>query len=437
MIEVEDTKNIYLNSRHSTPNNGSIKSYKSNVVFPFKGLLVESEDTIYTHVEVINAQIPYSFYNISYTNNQLNYFINSSPGVLYSINVPYGNYNITQLIAQLTVSFLQNGGVVMQITYNKITGRLLFNSSVEISINTFDNTYSSGSSIYQILGFSENLIYPTIGKVLYSPFPSNLIPMEKIRICSQILSTNLVDKLTLNAVNIIASIPVTSPPFSMIQYENTGRRKSILKTRSIDNIDIRILDQENNPLNFNNSKGGGGGGGGDYPRTSPITTYPLFREAYDSAPITLNHPHIKPDIVKEKEAVKEDVPIPAKSVKMTQPNKTPVSAKTKEFTTPLPVKKINMEYVTESNLEYLKKNTPIVKRSYRQPLRAKDSDNEIMVGATIDSNILNPDYNSSGGAMEKIIPPVERIDVRGLRKITRKGRTDEQKARRKELDNIG
>lgn len=252
MIDVEDTKNIYLNSRHSIPNHNSISSHKSDVIFPFKGLLIESDDMIYTHIEIINAQIPYSFYNISYTNYQLNYFLNDTANVIYRLDVPFGNYTILQLIAELTLLFRQNN-VIMVIDYSKITGKLVFKSNIELSITTYDSTYSSGSSIYQILGFSENNIYSTSIETIYAPYPCNIIPMKKIRICSNILSTNSVDSLTLNAINIISSIPITSPPFSIIQYENIGRRKSILKARSIDDIDIQILDQENNPLNFNNN----------------------------------------------------------------------------------------------------------------------------------------------------------------------------------------
>jgi hypothetical protein len=252
MIEVEDTKNIYLNSRHSTPNHNSIASYKSDVIFAFKGLLLESDDTIITHIEVVNCQIPYSFYNVNQYNSELNYFLNSNPNVIYKIIVPYGNYTITQLSTELSSLFLTNG-VVVVITYNKITGRLLMTFNVDLSINTFDDSFSKGSSLYQILGFSENIIYSTLNGIIHAPFPANIIPMKKIRVCSAILSTNSVDSLTLNAVNIIASVPIISQPFSIIQYQNSGRHKSVLKARSIDNIDIQMLDQENQPLNFNNS----------------------------------------------------------------------------------------------------------------------------------------------------------------------------------------
>ena len=76
MITVEDTKYIYLNSRHGISRNED-PSYKSDILFPFKALLVESDDIIYTHIEVLNAQIPVSYYNVNYTNSELNYYLNN------------------------------------------------------------------------------------------------------------------------------------------------------------------------------------------------------------------------------------------------------------------------------------------------------------------------------------------------------------------------
>ena len=152
---VEDTKFIYLNSRHGISRN-IIPSYKSDITFPFKGLLVESNDIIYNHIEVVNAQIPVSFYNINYTNSQLNYFT-TNPNIISTINIPYGNYSITTLIQQLTLSFAASS-IIMNISYSKTSGRLTFTSSINFSINTFDDTYTAGSSLYQIMGFRENTI---------------------------------------------------------------------------------------------------------------------------------------------------------------------------------------------------------------------------------------------------------------------------------------
>ena len=141
----------------------------------------------------------------------------------------------------------------MKIIYSKTTGRLTFDSDVELSINTYDDTYSSGSSIYQILGFSENQIYSTSNFILTSPYPANIISMRKIRICSSLLNTNSTDSLTYNSGNILMSIPVNAPAFGIIEYDNFNGRRSVLKNKNIDYIDITIYDQENNILNFNNS----------------------------------------------------------------------------------------------------------------------------------------------------------------------------------------
>ena len=51
------------------------------------------------------------------------------------------------------------------------------------------------------------------------------------------------------------------------------------KQRQKQSVNVRVI---------NNNGGTGGGTGSDGVRTVPITTYPLFREQYDVAPITLN-----------------------------------------------------------------------------------------------------------------------------------------------------
>ena len=200
---------------------------------------------------MVNAQIPVSFYNINYTNAQLNYYT-TNPSVISTINIPYGNYSITTLIQQLTLSFAASS-ITMTIAYSKTSGRLTFTSSINFSINTFDDTYTPGSSLYQIMGFRENTIYKSVSLVLISEFPANIISMQKIRVCSSLLSTNCTDSLTYNSSNILIGIPITAGAFGVIEYDNIHGRRSILTTRSIDLIDLQLMDQENRLLDMNNS----------------------------------------------------------------------------------------------------------------------------------------------------------------------------------------
>ena len=73
---------IYLNGAH-----------KSSVVFFFEDMLKIEKSAIETRVSVSKAQIPYTWYQINETNNQI--VIN---GTLYYF--PLGNYNVNNSISR-------------------------------------------------------------------------------------------------------------------------------------------------------------------------------------------------------------------------------------------------------------------------------------------------------------------------------------------------
>ena len=120
-----DIQLINLNSSYATLNN---TAYLSDVVFSFKGLAKTEHDIISRKIIILNAQIPVSFYNINYTNNVLNYTVNS---IWNSIVVPVGNYNANSLMTSLTSFFLTNGHTIT-ITINKLNGILTFTVTVSL-----------------------------------------------------------------------------------------------------------------------------------------------------------------------------------------------------------------------------------------------------------------------------------------------------------------
>jgi len=65
-----DSRIVILNSSHAILLNGS---YKSDVNFNFTGLIKNEDNIQQIHVSLVNAQIPYSFYTINYTNNNFKY----------------------------------------------------------------------------------------------------------------------------------------------------------------------------------------------------------------------------------------------------------------------------------------------------------------------------------------------------------------------------
>jgi hypothetical protein len=103
---VEDTRYINLNTQHAklSPSfDGYSKSYLSNLNFDFKGLLKEENDILYSTIDIVNAQIPVSFYNINAATNILKFAINN--GVILTLTIDKANYSLTSLITILTSLF--------------------------------------------------------------------------------------------------------------------------------------------------------------------------------------------------------------------------------------------------------------------------------------------------------------------------------------------
>ena len=132
---IEDRINISLNSANAIlkPENSSIgylPSFISNVSFEFPNILREDKSIVYSTIEIANAQIPVSFYQINYTNNVLNVkYINATSSTTIIYTLTRGNYNITTLLAEIKA---QTSGVFTG-TFNKISGIITltgFNPSV-------------------------------------------------------------------------------------------------------------------------------------------------------------------------------------------------------------------------------------------------------------------------------------------------------------------
>lgn len=231
----EDTRMINLYSQSATTlNNGSLKS---DVLFNFKNILTEEANIIYTTIGVVTAQIPVSYYTINEYNQEL-------VTDLGTITITSGNYNASSLITELTAQFTALSAV-MVITINKITGKLTFT-------RTGTTTFSfSGSTAFDVLGFDTATNYTSVANVINAPFPLNLLGIQQLRINSSAFASYNSNSTTLGESNLVGVVQSTAPPFGMILYNNQNSY-SILKNKRISQIDIQILDENGNLVDFNN-----------------------------------------------------------------------------------------------------------------------------------------------------------------------------------------
>ena len=232
-----DNHLITLNSKYANQLNGSLLS---NVVFGFTGLLQDESNIINTFITVSNAQIPVSFYTITSTNNTINY-TQPQIGLDRTFTIPVGNYNSTSLISALRNGF-QN---LLALSINKLNGKLSFFFDTNTVIE-------STSSMKDILGI-ENDFTCDANTTSVLPFPLNLLGVKKISIKSNSLAITSYSSVNFSTSNTLTTIPVDQPAFNMISYVNqSDLNTNILQARTLNTIDITLVDENGNFLDFNN-----------------------------------------------------------------------------------------------------------------------------------------------------------------------------------------
>ena len=236
----QDNRLITLNSQDGELINGT---YLSNIRFNFSGLLQDDIYLVRTYITVLNAQIPVSFYIIDDTDNILYYTVN---GLFNVITITPGNYNGNQMVSTLNTEFTSKGSPIAT-ALNSLTGLLIFFIS-GAGANTV--TFLSTSTIKTILGFNVNI---TNNNVITMPYQLNLLGKKKLFINSNSLKNSAFTSKSLSSVQTIATIPVDQPPYNMINYTSiSDLEKNILFNRSLDVIDIQIVDEDNKYINFQN-----------------------------------------------------------------------------------------------------------------------------------------------------------------------------------------
>lgn len=264
MGDTIDSLQIYINSRYAETNldyTGSNQTYK----LPY----ILAPDGHYIHISVVNAVIPMSFNNITTRNNTVicieTYPIIPAdplalPPVVYqdahdeefTMIIPSGNYNANQMSNQLTTGYWAATNPLyptphLKVTYNSITNTFLFKNTLDQNFK-FTLPYTT---CIEPLGLSTNVLYNTsIFGQLTSYNAINLATVRAINIVTNYSSGNL-SILEQNNFNTLASIPVIALPNSLIYYVNSNDFKTNLYLGEINNISIKLTDQDNNSLHLN------------------------------------------------------------------------------------------------------------------------------------------------------------------------------------------
>jgi hypothetical protein len=235
MSEVESIQ-IHLNSKFA---DNYINNNFCNCEFFLPVIEIPPQHHIY--ISCILANIPYSFYNIDENNNKLMFCVNDVS--FYTITIPPGNYNVYQLI-----SYIEANNTQLKLSYDVITNKITF------SHTTYDFYLLSTSTCLELFGFKSSdtqLAMTSYQSKLTSSYCINL--QSKHCICVQVNyqtgNINISNKLS---NNILASIPVSGQPYSMIVYRNNNSGfRSNLYTNTLGYLNVKLIDQNNNTINLN------------------------------------------------------------------------------------------------------------------------------------------------------------------------------------------
>jgi hypothetical protein len=231
-----ETIQIYLNSRTADT---YLAGYTSNCIFNLPRIIIPNNKKI--HLSVLNASIPYSFFNVDYFNNLFIYALNGEPDVV--VNIPEGNYNVNSL-----KTFLLSVMPGFSITYTSL------NNSYTFSHPTHNFTFKENSTCFEILGFDENIEHSSTDRLLTSTNSINLFTIRNIYIQSGNLMNDNINNSTPNNSTILTSIPVNSGQNSIISYYNFNNIKSKINDTTLKNLsflNIKLTDQDGDILDLN------------------------------------------------------------------------------------------------------------------------------------------------------------------------------------------
>ena len=223
---------IYLNSRYATETVGG-NTADSIYYLP----VIEIPDGMHIYLSLQNANIPYSFYSITSFDNTFIFGLVGDPTTTYYIEP--GNYTITQLINAIETAM----GASYTITYSSITSKILITHATS-------NFIIYASTINHILGFSKTTNTTSAANLLYGRDCINLNQIRVINVEVNFPTYNVNVAQPYNQ-QILAAIPVYVAPFSIINYTNPNNYRTNLYVNKLDQIQIRLLDNESRLINMN------------------------------------------------------------------------------------------------------------------------------------------------------------------------------------------
>jgi hypothetical protein len=218
-------------------------SMNSSGLWTIQNFVNHDENVQHIYFSVSHCEIPNSFYLINQYNNCLAI---TSGGISTIYIVPVGNYNTISLATAIKLLLPST----YTITYNSTKAKYTITALVAFTITTTSTTIS------RIMGLSKtaDMVASLVGSTytLELPFVVNFLPTARLNVRSAALQ---LDNYHSNdqSNDVFLSLQNNSAQNAMILYENTTLLKYHMNLDNLNMMDIRITDDSNRCLDFNNS----------------------------------------------------------------------------------------------------------------------------------------------------------------------------------------
>jgi len=219
-------------------------------------------------IQVIEAEFPVTYYNVDSTNNVLELIVvsddtndsasNEDYTETYTLTFDPQNYSASQIATEInSLSDQTHSGITC--SYSKRTGKIIITATAttaEPSDSIQKITIGSNTTCNKLIGFSigQTLTQPTLGNVSLDIEGDNIVDVNRTNNIYMETDLLLESRNTYGEKSgILAKIQQNKKFLDVVHYQTNHDLPLELykKDTYIDHIDLRILDDNNSPINFN------------------------------------------------------------------------------------------------------------------------------------------------------------------------------------------
>jgi hypothetical protein len=154
-----------------------------------------------------------------------------------------------------TQSLTYGRGFTYNITWDRYTNTAVYsivNANAKCQF-LFGTGVNKDNSLRRVMGFTEKDFSFTSSVALDTDSVMNMSPFDAVYIHSNLGITNSYETKSKNLSNILIKIPITTLPFSYIQWENTILLTYASYRTTIQTVELAVKDMDGNNFNLNNA----------------------------------------------------------------------------------------------------------------------------------------------------------------------------------------